>query len=340
MRQRSWLGKSSAAAHKILILDRSVIAEIADVRRSITAVEEVFFEYGRNLIQMPPKIYLHLGKYRGDFRAMPAYVEKLDRCALKWVNVHPNNSKFGLPAVMAVIILSDPKTGLPLSIMDGTYITALRTGASGAVAAKYLARKNSQVIAMVGCGVQARAQLAALYEIFSVRKVKVWGRKDGYGKAFFREMKKKGVEILSAKNVKECVAGSDIIVTTTPSRKPLVRSEWVKPGTHINAIGADAPGKEELDPKILKKAKVVVDSWQQASHSGEINVPLSKGIISKKDIYADIGEVVCGKKHGRLTHNEITVFDSTGLAIQDVALANLIYKAALKRKAGRWVNLF
>ncbi|MDP1853701.1 MAG: alanine dehydrogenase [Candidatus Omnitrophota bacterium] len=324
---------------KILILERSTIEEIVDVRRSITAVEEVFFEYGRNRIQMPPKIYLYLGKYRGDFRAMPAYVEKLDKCVLKWVNVHPDNKKFGLPAVMAIIILSDPKNGMPLCIMDGTYATAIRTGAAGAVAAKYLARANSKIIGLIGCGVQARAQLAAISKIFSFSMIKIWDTSSGYTKKFIDEINVPGAEIFKSKAIKECVSGCDIVVTTTPSRKPLIRLEWLKKGAHINAIGADAPGKEELEPRILKNAKIVVDSWEQARHSGEINVPLKKGMITKKDIYADIGEIACGRKSGRASENEITVFDSTGLAIQDVAIADLIYKTALKEKRGRWVNL-
>src|SRR3989338_3961545 len=151
---------------------------------------------------------------------------------------------------------------------------------------------------------------------------------------------KKGLKLKMAvsKTVRDCVQDADIVVTTTPSRKPLIRLEWLKRGTHINAIGADAKGKEELDPRILKKAKLVVDSRQQASHSGEINVPLRKGMISIKDIYADIGEVVSGKKLGRTSRRELTVFDSTGLAIQDAALAKVIYLKAVRNKIGKWIR--
>lgn len=135
--------------HKTLILDKKSIECLIDIKKSIKIVEDVFKEYGMGRVQMPAKIYLHLDKHQGDFRAMPAYVEGLDKCAIKWVNVHPRNERFGLPAVMAIIILSDPKNGLPLCIMDGTYITNLRTGAAGAVAAKYLARPDSEVVGLV-----------------------------------------------------------------------------------------------------------------------------------------------------------------------------------------------
>lgn len=270
---------------------------------------------------------------------MPAYIKRLDRCALKWVNVHPCNKAWGLPAVMAVIILSDPKNGLPLCIMDGTYATNLRTGAAGGVAAKYLARKNSQVVGMVGCGAQAKTQLQALHALFNIKEVKVWGHKNLYVKEFMKDIRICNLKPASVEDIKDCVMDSDIIITTTPCRRPLVKLKWLKKGTHINAIGADARGKQELEAAILKKAKVVIDAWEQASHSGEINVPLKKRLISKKDIYADIGEIVAGKKKGRTTRDEMTVFDSTGLAIQDVAISNLIYETALKKKIGKWVTL-
>jgi len=313
--------------------------KIVDVKSAIGAVEEAFAEYGLGRARMPPKIYLDLPEFAGDFRAMPSYVGKFKLCTLKWVNAHPNNATFGLPAVMAVLIVSDPKTGFPLAIMDGTLATSLRTGAGGAVAAKYLARRNSRVVALVGCGVQARSQLAALREIFKIKEVRVWGHQKILAARFIRTMRKPGEAMTVAANIQECVEGADIVVTTTPSRKPIIQSQWIKDGTHINAIGADAPGKEELDPRILKRARVVVDDPEQASHSGEINVPVAKGLFKLKDIPATLGEIVAGKKKGRTGPGQVTVFDSTGLAIQDTAVASLIYKAAVKKKLGQWMRI-
>ncbi|MDP3787549.1 MAG: ornithine cyclodeaminase family protein, partial [Candidatus Omnitrophota bacterium] len=157
--------------YKTLILDKKDVAESVDIESAIKAVEGVFKEYGFGRTQMPPKIYLHMDKYNGDFRAMPAYVERLNKSVLKWVNVYPGNRRYGLPTVMAVIILSDPRNGLPLCIMEGAYATNLRTGAAGAVAAKYLARRDSRIIGMVGCGAQARTQLRALRKIFDIKEV-------------------------------------------------------------------------------------------------------------------------------------------------------------------------
>lgn len=146
-------------------------------------------------------------------------------------------------------------------------------------------------------------------------------------------------EIVPVEDAKTAVEGADIVVTTTPSRKPLVLDEWVAPGTHFNCIGADAPGKEELDPAILERAKIVVDDWDQASHSGEINVPLKKGILTKEDVWAEIGEIVAGLKPGRSSSDEITVFVSSGLAVQDAVTAQLAYEKALEKKLGRLVEL-
>ncbi len=324
---------------KTLILSRKDVAKLVDVKRAIGAVEQAFAEYGLGRARMPPKIYLDLPEFAGDFRAMPSYVSKFKLCTLKWVNAHPRNARFGLPSVMAVLIVSDPKTGFPLAIMDGTLATSLRTGAGGAVAAKYLARKDSSVVALVGCGVQAHMQLVALREIFKIKEVRVWGPQNALTARFIRDMKKSGEAMTATATIRECVVGADIVATTTPSRKPIVRSEWIQDGTHINAIGADAPGKEELDPRILRRARVVVDDLEQASHSGEINVPVLKRILKPKDIYATLGEVVVGRKKGRSGPGQVTVFDSTGLAIQDTAVTSLIYKAALKKNIGRWMTI-
>lgn len=311
---------------KISFLDDKKIKRLVGIDEVLKIVEDVFRSLSKGLVQMPAKIYLHLDKYKGDFRAMPAYIERFKACGIKWVNVHPENRKYGLPAVMALIILNDPKTGLPLAVMDGTYITNLRTGAAGALAAKFLARSDSKHIALIGSGAQAETQVLALHKIFKLKTVTVYDINRAQAQAFIKKFKFLDIMMRKCSNIEDCVRGADIIVTTTPSRKPLLKVAWIKPGTHINAIGADAKGKEELDPLILKRAKVFVDDVVQASHSGEINVPLAKGLISRKSIRATLGEVITGKKKGRSSSNDITVFDSTGLAILDIAVASYVYR--------------
>ncbi|MFC2061687.1 ornithine cyclodeaminase family protein [Elusimicrobiota bacterium] len=324
---------------KVLILSQNEIKRLIKIKEANDIIEKAFFAYGKKRVRMPAKIYLDLPEYNGDFRAMPAYIKDLEACGIKWVCSYSDNRKHKLPSVMATIILNDPKNAYPLAILEATHLTNLRTGAAGAAAAKYLAKNDSKVLSLVGCGVQAKFQMLSLKENFRFESVKIWGVTSKEMQAFKKEMQTKKIEVIPSKNIKECVSDADIVCTTTPSRKPLVKLSWLKKGAHINAIGADAEGKQELDSQILKNSVIVVDDYKQASHSGEINVPLKKKIISKRNIYANIGEIVSGSKKA-VDKDRLTVFDSTGLAIQDVAVSRFIYDKAKKKKAGNWLNLF
>ena len=325
---------------KVLFLSRREVEGLASMREVIEAVEAAFRAKGKERTQMPPKLYVFFKKYGGDFRTMPAYLEDLDAAGAKVVNVHPDNPERGLPTVMATILLLDPATGAPIAVMDGKWITDMRTGAGGGVAAKHLARKNSRVVSSVGAGAQARTQILALNEVLPLEEVRIYDIRYENAERLGTEIRSKlGLTTVVVKSVEEAVVGADVIATTTPVREPIVKDEWISPGVHINAIGADAPGKQELDPRILKRAKIVVDDREQAFHSGEVNVPLSEGIIKEDDVYADIGEIVTGKKKGRVSEDEITIFDSTGLAIQDIATAWMIYKKAKEAGVGTEVEL-
>ena len=326
-----------------LLLTDHDIKNLLSMREVIDVVERAFKEKALRRVQMPPKVYLFY-KEVGDLRAMPCYLESLGISSVKIVNSHPRNREKGLPTVMATIIIVDPETGFPRAIMGGSWITAMRTGAAGAIAVKYLARRNSEVAAFIGAGTQARTQLMGLMEIMnSLREIRIYDKNPEAEKGFLRFFKENygGVcKIAAAGSAKDVVMGADIVVTTTPSREPIVMSDWISEGTHFNCFGADAPGKQELDPRILKKAsKIVVDDVEQAVHGGEVNIPISLGIIGEKDIYAEIGEVVAGLKKGRERDDEITVFSSTGLAIQDAVTADLAYKKAIERGLGLHVRL-
>ncbi|MDD1702088.1 MAG: ornithine cyclodeaminase family protein [Methanoregula sp.] len=286
------------------------------------AVEAAFTDHGNNLVQMPPKLYVTLPK--GDFRTMPAYLPSLDLAGVKIVNVHPGNPSTGLPTVMALTVILDTATGVPTAILNATRLTDMRTGAAGAVAAKYLAPKKEIVLGLIGTGRQAGAQVQAIRQELAVEGVRVWNRNSAHADTFIKNLSGLDVRSVSIERACDC----DVLVTTTPSRSPLVKSEWIHEGTHINAIGADAPGKEELDPAILTRARVFVDDPAQAVHSGEINVPVSQGLFLPAMIAGTLGEVVIGKfRRERL--DEITVFDSTGLAIQDLAIASIAMRQAV-----------
>ena len=319
-----------------LVLTGSEVMQVLDMDLALAAAQEAFQAYGEGRVNMPPKSYLTLAK--GDFRAMygEIFLAGGDHiCGLKWVNVHPENPARGLLTVMAKVVLNDPDTGLERADMDGTHITNFRTGAAGGLAAQYLARQDAARLGMIGAGAQARTQVAALLKVRPIQEVVVYDRHLAHAQAFADyAMATHGVQARATAAAAEAVRGLDIVVTTTPSSSPVVMREWVSPGTHINAIGADAAGKQELDPNILKAAKIVVDDWAQASHSGEINVPLARGELAPSQIYGSLGEIAAGKKPGRTSPEEITVFDSTGLIIQDLALCFAVYRRALARGLG------
>ena len=318
----------------VLLINQSQVKRVLDMKLALQTIENAFTCCGRCSVQMPPKLYLQFPK--GDLRAMPAYFtdKNVNIAGIKSVNVHPGNPKLGLPAVMAIMILVKPETGETLALMDGTYLTSMRTGAVGGVAVKYISRKNSSVAGFIGAGTQAWTQLQALMLVRKIKKIKVWSRTPKSCRKFCNLAKKayKHLVIEEYRDAQEVCTDSDIIITTTPTTKPIVKASWVSPGTHINAIGADAAGKQELHSNLTKKSLIIVDNWEQASHSGEINVPLKKKVITKKNIYAELEEVTCGMKKGRRNDKDITLFDSTGLALQDVSTAYAVYKK-LKGKA-------
>lgn len=316
-----------------LLLKQSEIKELINMKEVVESVETAFKAYAERDVQMPAKEYLFF--HEGDLRIMPCYVRSSEEAGVKCVNVHPKNPlEHQLPTVMAVIELVDPATGFPLAVMDGTLITDLRTGAAAGVATKYLARPDSETLGIIGAGKQACTQLMALNEVMDITKAKVFCRTCSTRTNFAKTASKLyGFDVEAVETAQEAVKNVDVIVTTTPSRKPLISADWISPGTHINAMGADAPSKQELETRLLLKSRIIIDSWDQASHSGEINVPVSQGVIKQKDIHAKLGDVVIGKETGR-EGDEITIFDSTGLAVQDVVTAGLIYRRAREQGVG------
>ncbi|MDP2931288.1 MAG: ornithine cyclodeaminase family protein, partial [Chloroflexota bacterium] len=287
----------NSAENEILILDSRQTEELLSMREALSVVENAFRLEARGKTIMPPKLYLTLPQYQGDFRAMPAYID--DSAGLKWVSVYPDNWKYGLPTVIATILLCDPVTGRLLAMMDGTYLTSMRTGAAGGVAVKYLARQDSSVIGIIGAGTQARTQLWAISEVLpAIKEVKVYDKRPEASQKYAEAMEARLKLKVRAVATIEAAADADIVVAVTPATTPVIRKQHIRSGTHINAIGADAKGKEELEPEILKTAKLIVDNIVQAAHSGEINVRISQGVITVEDIYGTLGDVVTQRKKG------------------------------------------
>jgi len=312
-----------------VVLTRSEVAALVTMEQVVAATEEVFVAHGRGQTRMPAKAFLPVPEHGGDFGAMPGYAA--GAAGVKWVNSHPGNpQRHGLPSVMGVYVLSDPDTAAPLAIMDATWLTAVRTGAAGAVASKFLAVSTARSFGFVGCGAQAQVLLDAHRVSFAPRDLRC---ADIDAEAARRFADKNGGRVTTVEEACAC----DIVCTTTPGRGPVVRRAWIRPGTHINAMGADAPGKQELDEELLLAAMLVVDDRHQAAHSGEINVAYAKRVIDERNLYGTLGEIVAGLKDGR-QRDEITLFDSTGLAIQDLAVARLVHAEAVRRGVGRRVD--
>lgn len=313
----------------MLIISRSVIEQIVRIDDVLDAVENAFVAYGNGEARMPSKLYLDLPEFKGDFRAMPAFVN--GAAGVKWVNSHPENPvKFGKPTVIAVLIYSDPVTGEPLAIMDATSITKFRTAAASAIATKYMARRNSRVLGIIGCGAQAGPHLEYLDRVMSFDTVLLYDRDASRAANVARLMPGKCKLVQSAKQA----AQADVVTTITPGNSIVLYKNDIPTGCHINAVGADALGKQELDPEILKMARVIVDDMAQATHSGEVSTPIHDGIYDESMIAGTLGAVVTGRVKGRTDESEITLFDSTGLAIEDIAMAKYVYEQARKMGLG------
>ncbi|MEM7679080.1 MAG: ornithine cyclodeaminase family protein [Myxococcota bacterium] len=312
------------------ILTQSQVRDLIKMDIAVQAVESAFVAYGRGETQMPPKVYLDFSNHNGDLRAMPAAMGAV--AGLKWVNSHPDNpAKFGLPSVMGLYVLSDPATAKPLALLDATLLTAVRTGAAAAVASKYLSQRH-QTFGMIGCGVQSDFLIEAHRVLYPEIEVVA---ADRVPTAAERVVERWGGRAGSVADAAAC----DIICVATPSRTPIIGRALVSNGAHINAMGADAEGKQELEAELLAASSIFVDDFAQASHSGEINVPLSKGALRQEDLAGSICDVVAQKIAGRPGPDAITVFDSTGLAIQDLALAQAIFEAAKASGVGIELDL-
>jgi ornithine cyclodeaminase/alanine dehydrogenase len=318
----------------MLIISRQVIEQIIEPDKVLEVVEDAFKSYSLGRAKMPPKLYLDLPEYAGDFRAMPAYVN--GAAGVKWVNSHPQNpGRFGKPTVMAVLVYNDPTTGEPLAVMDATSITMYRTAAATAVATKHLARKDSSTLGIIGCGAQARPHLVYLDQVM------------GFNEVLLYDIDPERAARVAAVAPKKCrvvasvaeAAKADVVTTITPGNRIVLTKDHVRDGHHINCVGADALGKQELDPQILLSSRVFVDDMAQATHSGEVSTPIHNGIYNEAMIAGTLGDVVTGKIPGRKSAAEVTLFDSTGLAIEDIATAKYLYEKALALGAGLKVDL-
>jgi 2,3-diaminopropionate biosynthesis protein SbnB len=310
----------------------------------IRVIEEVLALHDEGKVNLPSKVILDLGeRERGRINAMPAHIGgEIEICGIKWIaGFPPNPTRFGIPRAHALIILNDSQTGVPLAIMDGTYISAMRTGAVTGVGAKYLANPASDVVGIIGCGVQARTQIMAIKAVIpSVRLVKAYDIREEASKSFAKWVSQEmAIQAASVGSAREVVEGSDIIITVTVADEPIVKDAWLKKGSFFAHVGSYQEEEEEV---VFRSDKVVVDLWHEVLHRGTpLLAKLYKaGRIDEKKIYANIGEIIRGKKSGRTSQQERIFFSPLGLGSEDVAVASLVYKEAKKKGLGVVLKLW
>lgn len=318
----------------MLILTKRDVDRLAEPAEILETIESAFRAHGSGDVRMPPKLCLDLPEFHGDLWAMPAFVG--GAAGLKWVSSHPHNPvRHKLPTVMAVMIYSDPETGKPLAIIDGTTITKLRTAAATVVASKYLAPKGAETLGIIGCGAQALPHIDFFRRAFDFHRVLLYDLDVSAAEQVAAAVGRIAVAVRFAREAAE----AEIICTLTPGDHIVLRDEWVGPGRHINAVGADALGKQELEVSLLKRARVFVDDVEQGTRSGEVSTPIAHGLFRREDIAGSLGQVVAGLLPGRRDPGEITVFDSAGLAIEDVATTRYLYEKALAARQGTNIDL-
>ena len=323
-----------------LILTRQDVKKVLNMKDCINVVEQAFLEFNKGTTVLPMRTAITPPD--GISLYMPAYLKKMGALACKVVTVYKNNPETqNLPTTIGKVLLQNPESGEVICIMDGGYLTAVRTGAVSGVATKYLTRDDKiQVAGIFGAGVQAQMQLVAICEVRDISKVIVYDLSDEAVSNFIGDLREKfGIEIIQTKNTDE-VLQADIMCTATSSPTPIFDGTKVKLGTHINAIGSHTPNARELDTEIVKRSTFIGDSKEAClKEAGDFIIPLNDGDIDESHFYADLGEIVSGDKQAGKNDSEITIFKSNGLAIQDAATAKLVYDKAIEAGVGQNIYL-
>ena len=323
-----------------LLLSRSDVAELLGIEECIAAVERVFQLYGEGKTQPPGILGVHA--HDGGFHIKAGLLD-LDRsffAAKINANFPHNANRFGLPLIQGVIVLADGQNGYPLAIMDSMEITIQRTGAATAVAAKYLARPDSKSILICGCGNQGRVSIQALSKIFSLEHAFAFDVDETQARRFANELSAQlKIAVETTDDLGDALKRSEICVTCTPSTRFFLKQDDVQPGTFIAAVGADSETKQELDPTLLAQNKTVADIVEQCASIGELHHAIASDLMTKQQVHAELGDVVSGTKPGRTAPDEIIVFDSTGMALQDVIAAATVFNKAVDNGVGRILNL-
>jgi alanine dehydrogenase len=302
----------------------------------IACMESALGRFSSGEVQQPARTVLGVGPRKHWWGLMPACIDQPPIMGAKLVTVFDTNADRGLHTHQATIVLFDPDTGTLQALMDGRYITEARTGAVSAVSARYLARADASTLAIIGSGVQARSHLNAFKEVRRIRDVRVWSPRRASRERFVADVQAHaGMPVHATESAEDAVRGADLIVLATASAVPVVDVSWFEPGSHIVSVGAPRPGQREIDPALTARARLFVDSRAGAlAESGDIIMGISEGRFGPDHIAGELGEVVLGRVEGRRSRDEITIFKSLGMAVEDVMTADLVYRRAAEQGVG------
>jgi len=324
-----------------VLLSEQDVRIVLSMRDLIDAMESALARFSSREVTQPLRSVIEVGLQRAFVGVMPAFISDPPALGTKVVSVFGSNAAVGLPTHLATIVLLDPMTGELLAIMDGRFITEARTAAVSAVSTKHLARGDASRLAIIGSGIQARSHLEAIAMVRTLRDVRVWSPTPDHRSAFVREMRPRvDASIVAAASARDAVDGADLVVLATASREPVVHSEWIAEGAHICAVGACRPDQREMDTELVRRGRVFVDSREGAlAEAGDLVIPLKAGAFADTHLRGELGEVALGTVAGRTSSDDVTIFKSLGMAVEDVAAAHLAYIKAAERGLGRGIVL-
>jgi len=325
----------------IRILSREEVRQALPMAKAIEAMKAAFTQLSTGQAEVPLRVALQVDRHNGVTLFMPAYLTADDQMGVKIVSVFNDNPAKGLPLIHALVVVVDATTGEPVAVMDGTYLTALRTGAASGAATDLLARQDVRTAAIFGAGVQGRTQLEAICAVRPIQEAWVYDVMPERATAFAAEMGRQlSLPVNVAGTPAEATRQAQVICTATTSSSPVFDDADVQPGTHINAIGAYTPQMQEIPEETVLRAKVVIDHREASlAEAGDLLIPLRQGLMTEDHIYAELGEIAAGLKPGRASPEEITLFKSVGVAVQDVAAASAVLEAAQRMRLGTEVTL-
>jgi alanine dehydrogenase len=325
----------------MLALSENDVRKLLDLEELIEALRQAHTQYSTGKAVMPVRLVVPLPQIHGRITSMPGFLTEDKALGMKVVTYFQNNPKQDLPAILATIMLFSGETGQLIAVMDGSYITAIRTACASAMATQALANRETPLLGILGAGVQARAHIEALCRVRHPHRIKIYSPLGISAAALKQELEgETGIDIEVIASAEDTVRDCDLVVTVTTAKEPILRSEWLKPGVHINAVGSHRPDAREIDGATLARSKVVVDSREAImAECGDVLLAIKENSVTEDCIHGEIGEVLAGVKPGRTSSSEVTLYKSVGIAIQDVATAHLIYHKALEQRIGTTVHI-